>query len=73
MRPLARPPEPLSKAVGLLLTDAKLAKVPLTVLSLAQIAFHFLGPQPDDSKRPRYADGDRFMMRWKLRLKCAWS
>jgi len=33
MRSLARPPEKLGKAVGLLLTDAKLAKVPLTVLS----------------------------------------
>ena len=30
-----RPPEERSSAAGLLLTDATLAKVPLTVLSLA--------------------------------------
>ena len=39
MGELPRPPEGRSTAVGLLLADAKLAKVPLTVISFAGESF----------------------------------
>lgn len=51
---LPRPPEKPSKAAGLLLTDAKLAKLPLTGLSSKSPSHGLRGVSVNRLSRPAY-------------------